>query len=164
MNVDEILATMNRHQVRYLLIGGMNFLLRHAPVLTYDIDLWIDDTPENRNRCEAALGELGAEWGASDADWKPVSAIPAGWLANQPLFCLTSREGAIDVFRYVAGLEHWQSSFTIAVPEKTAQGTPYWGLSDADMLRCQLALQVHEQKSDRISALQAAIDKSGERR
>ena len=33
MNVDHILKTLNAHEVAYLLIGGMNFLLRHAPVL-----------------------------------------------------------------------------------------------------------------------------------
>jgi hypothetical protein len=40
MNIDRILETFNRRDVSYLLIGDMNFLLRHAPVLTYDVDLW----------------------------------------------------------------------------------------------------------------------------
>ena len=48
MNVDTILDTMNRNMVDYILIGGMNFLLRHAPVITYDVDLWIKDTSGNR--------------------------------------------------------------------------------------------------------------------
>lgn len=43
MNVDQILDTLNRHQVRYLLIGGMIFLLRHSGALTYDVDVWIDE-------------------------------------------------------------------------------------------------------------------------
>ena len=83
MNVDHILGTLNGHHVAYILIGGMNFLLRHAPVLTYDVDLWIEDTPENRDRCERALGELQAEWGASDRDWGPVAAKAEGWLASR---------------------------------------------------------------------------------
>jgi hypothetical protein len=62
MNVDRILETFNRQQVAYLLIGGMNFLLGHKPVLTYDVDLWVEDTEENLRRCEAALAELDAEW------------------------------------------------------------------------------------------------------
>ena len=52
MNVDRILAAMRDHSVRCLLIGGMNYLLRHEPVLTYDVDLWIEDTEANRRRCE----------------------------------------------------------------------------------------------------------------
>ena len=40
MNVDTIPDTMNSRNVAYLLIGVMNFLLRHAPVMTYDVDLF----------------------------------------------------------------------------------------------------------------------------
>lgn len=160
MNVDEILATFNRYQVRYLLIGGMNFLLRHAPVLTYDVDLWIEDTVENLNRCEAALAEINAEWGASDEDWTAVSAKPSGWLSQQPLYCLTSPLGAIDVFRSVAGLDDWEACFQNAAQEYTAQSVPYWGLSDSDMLRCQYALAEPYRKAERIGALEDALKKS----
>ena len=34
MNIDHILQMFNASEVEYLLIGGMNFLLRHEPVLT----------------------------------------------------------------------------------------------------------------------------------
>jgi hypothetical protein len=81
MNADQILTTMNQFGVAYLLIGGMNFLLRHEPsLLTYDVDLWIENTPENRKRCESALAALDAEWGATDADWGPVAQRQSGWL------------------------------------------------------------------------------------
>jgi hypothetical protein len=85
MNLDRILATFNTHRVPYLLIGGMNFLLRHAPVLTSDVDLWIEDAPENCTRCEQALAELGAEWGTADADWGPVAGKRPGWLVVCPI-------------------------------------------------------------------------------
>jgi len=35
---DRIFETFNRHGVNYLLIGGMNMLLRHGGNLTYDVD------------------------------------------------------------------------------------------------------------------------------
>jgi hypothetical protein len=38
MNVDEILGELGAAGVDYLLIGGMNFLLRHEPELTFDVD------------------------------------------------------------------------------------------------------------------------------
>jgi hypothetical protein len=157
VNVDLILQTLNRHQVAYLLIGGMNFLLRHQPVLTYDVDIWIDDQRQNRARCEAALAELQAEWGPSDNDWKPVHEHPPDWLARQPLFCLTSAHGAIDVFRQVAGLDDWSTAAAAARWERTAAGVEYLGLSDEDMLRCQLALEAGQRKQDRIATLQRAI-------
>jgi hypothetical protein len=110
MNVDHILETMNRNGVACLLIGGMNFLLRHQPVTTYDVALWIEDADDNVLRCERALNELAAEWGADDRDWKLVSKRPAGWLKIQPVFCLTSPHGAIDIFRVVQGLDDWKAS------------------------------------------------------
>ena len=102
MNIDHILRTFADCGVEYLLIGGMNFLLRHEPVLTYDIDFWIRDTAENRDRCDTALRALDAAWGATEEDWRSVAAQP-GWLVRQGVFCLTSPSGAIDIFRTVTG-------------------------------------------------------------
>lgn len=159
MNVDRILDTLNRHQVAYLLIGGMNFLLRHKPVLTYDVDVWIEDAPENLKRCESALADLHAEWGATEADWKPVAGRPHGWLRSQALFCLNSPHGAIDVFRHVKGLEEWRSCAARAPQEITASGVAYRGLSDADMLQSQLALDEHERSHERVTTLKAALSR-----
>ena len=159
MMVDTILETFNRHGVQYLLIGGMNFMLRHDPVLTYDVDVWIADTPENRARCEAALAALEGAWGPTEQDWGPVTKLPAGWLARQPVFSLTTEAGAVDVFRAVSGLGDWAVCAAHGVAERTAAGTKYRGLSDEDMLRCQEAIVEDEQKPERIRRLRQALKK-----
>ena len=99
-----------------MLVGGMNFMMRHAPVLTFDIDIWIEDAAANLERCERALVELNAAWGNTEADWGPVAQRAPGWLKAQSVFCLTSSHGAIDVFREVRGLDHWQACWARAVP------------------------------------------------
>ena len=157
MNIDHILAVFNRHKVRYLLIGGVNFLLRHKPVLTFDVDFWIEDTETNRRRCEESLNELNAEWGRTDADWGPVANLVPGWLSQQPVFCLTSPHGAIDIFRSVQGLSDWATVFAVSVSGTTASGTAYTGLSDADMLTCQLSIPLESRKNDRVQELQKAM-------
>jgi hypothetical protein len=157
MNVDRILAAFNRHEVRYLLIGGVNYLLRHKPVLTFDIDLWIEDVEANRRRCEAALSELQAEWGQDEPDWRSVATRTAGWLSTQSVYCLTSPHGAIDIFRSVQGLPDWQAAFSRAVSGQTAAGTSYRGLSDQDMLASQLSLPPETRKNDRIRDLQTGL-------
>jgi hypothetical protein len=157
MDVDHILTTMNDCQVDYLLIGGMNFLLRHEPVLTFDVDLWIHDQAANRRRCEHALVMLDAEWGESDADWGSVAEREPAWLDRQPVFCLTSPSGAIDVFLSVHGLPDWVSSRARASRDTTASGTAYFGLSDADMLQCQLALEPPFRKLHRIATLERVL-------
>ena len=157
MNVDRILDTLNAREVEYLLIGGMNYLLHHEPVLTYDVDIRIRDSAENRSRCEAALAELKAEWGRSEEEWGPIADKPSGWLSRQGMYALTSAYGSIDVFRSVLGLDDWQKSASTAHNGKTASGVPYVGLSDADMLKSQLALEDGDQKRDRIRKLREAI-------
>ena len=157
MNVDRVFQTLNRHEVAYLVIGGMNFLLRHAPLLTYDIDVWIDDAPENLDRCEKALAELQAEWGPTEQDWGPVAERSPGWLRGQTVFCLNSPFGAIDVFRSVPGVGSWAASRARGVGGQTAAGVAFWGLSDEDMLKCQTALPESERDPERMRILTEAL-------
>jgi hypothetical protein len=161
-NTDHILSTLNRHRVDYLVIGGFNFLLRHSPVLTYDIDVWIEDSADNRQRCEKALAELQAEWGMSDEDWGPVAARRTGWLEMQSVFCMTSANGAIDVFRSVEGMENWAVCRARAAAGQTASGIAFWGLSDADMLGCQLALPEGQRNQSRIRYLEDVLRKAND--
>lgn len=160
MNVDHVLETFNRHRVAYILIGGMNFLLRHAPVLTFDVDFWIEDTPENLDRCEKALGELQAQWGESENDWGPVADRKPGWISSQPVFCLMTPQAPIDIFRRLRGLGPWASCRCRAQQRTTPAGTAYVGLSDEDMLKCQMALPEAEQKQDRIRILKKALEEA----
>ena len=156
MNVDAILRELNAHRVRYLLIGGMNFLLRHRPIVTFDVDLWIEDTEANLGHCERALASLNASWGLSEDEWGPVAALRPGWLSRRPVFCMTSAFGAIDIFRAVVGLDDWAKCFARAVRSKTAGGVSCRGLSDVDMLRSQMALEPRARDAARIAVLKAA--------
>ncbi len=154
MNVDRILDEMNRHQAVCLLIGGMNFLLNHKPVLTYDVDLWILDTAENRAKVHQALRALESAWGATEDTWGPLPE-EADWLEQQPVYCLTSPFGAIDIFREVLGLENrFQECWDAAGRKATASGIPYLSLSDRHMLLCQRALPVALQNQERIRILE----------
>ena len=148
---------MNRNGVEYLLIGGVNFLIRHEPVMTFDIDLWIKDTDENRRSCERALVALDAAWGPTEQEWRQVAEKASGWLDNQPLFCLTSKHGAIDIFKAVLGLEGWDVCRRRAIGGCTAAGVSFFGLADQDMLASQEALDVDVRKQDRIRTLRRAL-------
>jgi len=162
VNADIILAAMNERGVDYLLIGGVNFMLRHEAVLTFDIDLWIEDTEANLARCEQALAALGAEWGESDETWQPVSQKQPGWLSRQMVYSLNSPHGAINIFRAVTGLPDWASSRKTAVREATGAGSVYYGISDRDMLACQFALEADLQKQYRIQSLQRHLGEANE--
>ena len=161
MNLDAILETLNSANVDYILIGGMNFLLRHKPELTYDVDLWVEDTERNLSRLNGALKHLGAEWGPTEKSWAPVPD-DYRWLQKQALFCLTSKQGAIDIFRDVKGLENqYDRCRQSAYRGATFAGVSYAGLSDADMLACQEALSPREQKLSRMQILREALAGAG---
>jgi hypothetical protein len=157
MNVDEILKALNDERVDYLLIGGMNFLLRHLPELTYDVDVWARDDATNLERVNRALQKLGAEWGASDKDWREVSD-DWRWLQRQGCFCLTTKHGPLDIFRDVRGLEgRYEECRAAAIPSRTSKGILYQALSDEHMLACQQALPEPERKLKRVEILTRAI-------
>jgi len=104
MNIDRVLQSLAKNEVNYLFIGGVNFLLRHAPEITYDIDVWIADKPKNLERTVSFLKSINAEWGATEDDWKPVPDTTT-WLTLQPVFCLTSPIAAIDISGKLRGLK-----------------------------------------------------------
>lgn len=157
MNVDRILTGLNGAGVDYILIGGMNFLLRHLPELTFDVDVWVADTPENLELVNRALRALGAEWGPTEEEWAPVPARP-DWLAQQGVFCLTTAHGALDIFREVRGLEErYAECKGASVKAETGAGIPFHGLSDRHMLECQLALPESERKQNRVEVLKRAL-------
>jgi hypothetical protein len=151
MNPGPILATFAKHEVDCLLIGGMNFFLRHRAVTTFDVDFWVNDEDSNLIKVNAALIELRAEWGATAETFAPVPSDPA-WLKRQSVLCLTSPAGAIDIFRSVHGLPNYTICRTRGVTV-TRDGTIFPALSDADMLACQLALPEGERRLDRIAYL-----------
>ena len=153
LQVDAILEAFARREVDSILIGGMNFLLRHQPVLTFDVDFWVRDTEENLVRVTEALRDLGAEWGEKEDSWGPIPIDP-GWLRSQSVFCLTTQYGAVDIFREVKGLEG-QYDFCHARSKlaQTSSGIRFRSLADEDMLACQLALPEWERRLDRASYL-----------
>ncbi len=164
MNIDRILDTLNRCKVDYVLIGGVNFLLHHKPVLTYDIDIWVADTAPNLAALNSALRELGAAWGPTEEQWAPVPADPS-WLHRQECFCLTTEHGALDVFREVRGLTgRYDECRAAARTGTTPTGAAYRGLSDRHMLESQEALDESQRDLDRMETLRRAIAKLEEPR
>jgi len=57
---DDMLHFLDKHKVRYLIIGGLAFIYHAKPRYTKDMDLWIDPKPENVKRTNLALAEFGS--------------------------------------------------------------------------------------------------------
>ena len=57
---EDLLLLLHRHRVRYLVIGGLAFIYHARPRFTKDMDLWVDPSPRNVSRANAALAEFGS--------------------------------------------------------------------------------------------------------
>lgn len=57
---EDLLALLDRHEVRYLIIGGLAFIYHAKPRYTKDMDLWIGPDPENVERANRALADFGS--------------------------------------------------------------------------------------------------------
>jgi hypothetical protein len=58
----DILKVLARHDVDFILVGGVAAILEGAPVATFDLDIVIRPTSDNRARLLTALGELNARY------------------------------------------------------------------------------------------------------
>ncbi len=54
-----LFASLKKHQVKYVVIGGVAVVLHGVPRMTGDIDLFIEASVENARRMLAVLKELG---------------------------------------------------------------------------------------------------------
>ena len=57
---EDMLELLEKHEVRYLIIGGLAFIYHAKPRYTKDMDLWIESSPENIYRANQALAEFGS--------------------------------------------------------------------------------------------------------
>ncbi|MFP4169064.1 MAG: hypothetical protein ACLFSY_09540 [Desulfonatronovibrionaceae bacterium] len=57
----EFIESLNKHNVRYLLVGGYAVAFHGYPRYTKDLDIWIELSPDNADNAVKALEEFGFE-------------------------------------------------------------------------------------------------------
>lgn len=89
----EVLRTLRAHQVELIVVGGMAAVIGGAPVVTRDVDVLRRRSPENVQRCLAALTELDAVFRGDSRRLRPQASHLDG---AGPLL-LETRYGVLDV-------------------------------------------------------------------
>ena len=87
---EDLLRLLRKHEVRYLVIGGLAFIYHARPRYTKDMDLWIDPSLGNVRRANAALAEFGSPYLLVAGE--PKEMLQLGLPPNR-----------IDLLRIVAG-------------------------------------------------------------
>jgi len=57
---EDMLELLHKHEVGYLVIGGLAFIYHAKPRYTKDMDLWVEPSAENIRRANRALAEFGS--------------------------------------------------------------------------------------------------------
>ncbi len=94
---EEMLRTLERHEVRYVLIGGMAATLHGSPLPTRDADICPAADPQNLEALAAGLREMGARIRTQDAPAGLPFACDAVFLRQMKLLNLTTRFGDLDL-------------------------------------------------------------------
>lgn len=59
---EDFLTALSKHEVRYLIIGGLAFIYHAKPRFTKDLDVWVDPDLDNIERANAALADFGSPY------------------------------------------------------------------------------------------------------
>lgn len=81
----EFIELLNKHNVRYLVIGGYAVALHGHPRYTKDLDIWIEMEPGNADRLINALADFGfGSVGLNQNDFiTPDQVIQLGYPPNR---------------------------------------------------------------------------------
>jgi hypothetical protein len=93
----DIFATLDRHGVRYVLVGGLAAILHGASHLTTDVDVVPEESKANLERLSAALHELDARIRVADEPDGVPFDHSAESLARVRMWNLQTPKGDLDI-------------------------------------------------------------------
>ncbi|HEX4035828.1 MAG TPA: DUF6036 family nucleotidyltransferase [Solirubrobacteraceae bacterium] len=147
----ELLATLDRSGVEFVVIGGFALAPHGYVRATKDLDIVPQPTAANRRRLAAALGELDAAVATGDIGADELGLRPdERGLAAGGNWVLRTRHGRLDVMQDVPGLRDYAR---LRVGAVVVDGIHYAGYDD--LIRMKVASGRDEDLRD-IGALEAA--------
>ncbi|HEX4576572.1 MAG TPA: nucleotidyltransferase [Edaphobacter sp.] len=95
-NLRELLFALNRHGVKYVIIGGYAVFIHAQPRMTKDLDVFIESSPANALALYKALAEFGASLAEFTVEDFHTPTICARF--GNPPYCF-------DVLQQIAGID-----------------------------------------------------------
>lgn len=115
LDVDRVVEVLDRHGVRYLLVGGVAARFHGSERRTEDVDVLPEDGDENLRRLAAALTELGAflrVGGMSDDEARALPVqLDAATLRGMEVSTWRTTAGDLDVLRSLRDLAGGRRSY-----------------------------------------------------
>ena len=131
-----VFATLHRHRVEFLVIGGQAEALMGSPRPTYDTDIAYARDPANLERLAAALRELEAKLRVNGQPLEVPFPLDAKSLAFGNLFTWCTNVGEdFDVLGYVEPVGTYEDMLPAAERYRLDEGFDLLTISLEDLLR-----------------------------
>jgi hypothetical protein len=128
-----LLATLDRHRVAYIVIGGFGRVVQGAEEVTRGVDIVPSPKPDNIERLEAALEELGA----ATPDGQAASLDANG---DNAVLTLSTNRGELKVVQQPEGTRGYEDLRRAATREPLGRGIRPAVASVDDLARMLAAL------------------------
>lgn len=154
---EEILRILNKHEVRYVLIGGLAATFYGSVTPTFDVDITPEMTRANMARLSAALTELGARIRVEGfPDGLPFSHDAASLMGITTLNVVTNF-GPLDLATQPAGLTSF-ADWDAGARDLTISGIRIRLASLADIVRSKEAAGREKDKAQ-LPLLRSLLDR-----
>ena len=138
-DLGDVLRTLERNDVRYVVIGAQAAVIHGAPLLTEDLDITPARDRDNLERLSGALSALAAKLRSpSDPDGVAFPIEPE-MLATAESWTLTTPLGDLDLVFAPAGTGGYDDLRRHATLVRVADDLSVWVASLADVIRCKEA-------------------------
>ena len=133
----ELLNLFEKHEVRYLIVGGYAVMKYSEPRFTKDLDVWIATDPENADAVYTALKAFGA----------PLANLTADDFTHQDYFYqMGSPPLRVDIMMSIPGVEFEDAWKNREVVELEDLKIPF--ISRSDLIRAKEASGRPQDKID----------------
>ena len=112
---EELVGELNRHGVRYVLIGGLAAILHGSPYITYDSDICPSRDASNLERLAETLVALDARIRTEAAEAGLPFDRSAQFLGRMEILNLVTRHGNLDISFRPSGTDGYEDLARSAV-------------------------------------------------
>jgi len=113
-----ILEVLNKHNIEYIVVGGVAAVIHGAPMTTFDLDTLVKVDSANAERLVEALAELGAHFREHR---NPLNPTSEDILAGGHLLLMT-RAGPLDVLGFIGNNQRYEELVDVSSEIQTSMG------------------------------------------
>ncbi len=132
---EAIVRTLARHEVDYVLIGGLAAVLHGSPAMTNDADICPDPSLDNLRRLVAALRDMDARIRSDVVPDGLTFAVDEHLLSKMAMVNCTTRYGDFDISSHPAAFNRGYADLAPRAVEFDVDGTRVKVAALADIIR-----------------------------